>query len=90
VGGGAVAYGATSVPYGLPGGVGVSVGGGGVQNDNRADVRVATYTYRNVEVLAALEKMTGKDYGYDIGAWHTWVSHEFNPAPKPARRVPQP
>jgi hypothetical protein len=90
VGGGAVAYGATSVPYGLPGGVGVSIGGGGVQNDNRADVRVATYTYRNVEVLAALEKMTGKEFGYDIGEWHRWVSHEFNPAPKPARRVPQP
>ncbi len=90
VGGGAVAYGAMTVPYGLPGGVGVSIGGGGVQSDNRPDVRVATYTYRNVEVLAALEKMTGKDFGYDVGAWHHWVSREFNPTPKPPRRVPQP
>ena len=28
--------------------------------------RVVTFTFRNVEVLAALQKMTGQDFGYDI------------------------
>jgi hypothetical protein len=85
----AVAYGMMSVPYGIQSGVGVSIGGG-TQADTRPDLHLATFTYRNVEVLAALQKLTGKDFGYDIGPWRDWVSREFNPRPRPARRVPQP
>jgi len=52
--------------------------------------RVVPFTYRNVEVLAALQKMTGEDFGYDESAWRNWIAHKFNPNPKPSRRVPQP
>jgi hypothetical protein len=34
--------------------------------------------------------MTGQDFEYDIDAWRRWVAHDFNPAPKPARRVVEP
>jgi hypothetical protein len=85
---GAVAYGAMVIPgYALPYGFSLNTG---AQIDNRPEMRVVTFTYRNVEVLAALTKMTGQDFGYDIDSWRHWVSREFNPAPKPARRVAQP
>jgi hypothetical protein len=85
---GAVAYGVMSLPaYALPYGFSLNVG---AQIDNRPEPRVVTFTYRNVEVLAALEKMTGQDFGYDINSWRRWVSREFNPTPKPARQVTQP
>jgi hypothetical protein len=85
---GAVAYGMISVPfYALPSGFSFNVG---AQIDNRPEPRVVTVTYRNTEVLAALEKMTGQDFGYDIESWRHWVSREFNPTPRPARRVVQP
>jgi hypothetical protein len=86
---GAVAYGMMSVPYGVQSGVGVSIGGS-PPADTRPDLHMATFTYRNLEVLAALQKLTGKDFGYDVRPWRDWASREFNPAPKPARRVPQP
>ena len=68
----------------------LSLGNVGAQINNQPEPGVVTFTFRNVEVLAALEKMTGQDFGYDIDSWRHWVSREFNPAPKPARRVPQP
>jgi hypothetical protein len=86
---GAVAYGMMSVPYGVQSGFGVSLGGA-PQGDTRPDLHLATFTFRNVEVLAALQKLTGKDFGYDAGPWRNWVSREFNPRPRPDRRVPQP
>jgi hypothetical protein len=46
--------------------------------------------YRNQEVHDALVTLTGKDFGYNIDAWRSWLSREFNPNPDPARRVPQP
>ena len=55
-----------------------------------AEPRVVTFTYRNTEVLAALQKLTGQDFDYNVPAWREWVSREFNPNPRPARRVPQP
>jgi hypothetical protein len=83
---GAVAYGVTTGPlYGATlglGTVGVPI--------RQPELRVVTFTYRNVEVLAALQKMTGQDFDYDIDAWRQWVAHDFNPAPKPARRVAEP
>ena len=30
------------------------------------DAHVETFTYRNVEVLNALQKLTGEDFGYDV------------------------
>ena len=84
---GAVAFGATVVPfYQIPGrlerprGTQIPV----------PEPRVVPFTYRNVEVLAALQKLTGQDFGYDISSWRNWISHKFNPNPKPSRRVPQP
>ena len=47
-------------------------------------------SYRNEEVLAALQKMTHQDFGYDVQSWRDWVSRQYNPEPRPARRVPQP
>jgi hypothetical protein len=83
---GAVAFGATVVPfYQLPGNVGTP----GTQIP-QPEPRVVPFTYRNVEVLAALQKLTGEDFGYDIPSWRNWISHKFNPNPKPSRRVPQP
>ena len=80
---GVVAYGATGLPTGLV------LGNAGAQI-RQPEPRVATFNYRNEEVLAALQKMTHQDYGYDIQAWRDWVSRQYNPEPRPARRVPQP
>ena len=38
----------------------------------RATLRTITSRVRNEPVLAALQKITGKDYGYDHEAWRTW------------------
>ena len=74
---GAVAFGATVVPfYQLPG----SVGTPGTQIP-QPEPRVVPFTYRNVEVLAALQKLTGEDFGYDIPSWRNWISRKFNPIP---------
>jgi hypothetical protein len=83
---GAVAYGVTTAPL-----YGPSLGLGTVGVPIRQpEPRLVTFTYRNVEVLAALQKMTGQDFDYDIDSWRQWVAHDFNPAPKPARRVVEP
>ena len=87
---GVVAYGAFSVPYisqdQLTGGV-----LGALPPAGRGPVpRIATYTYQNVEVLGALNKLTGQDFGYDGSAWRRWVDRSFNPNPKPVRQIPQP
>jgi len=84
---GAVAFGATVVPfYEIPGRLGAVAG----TQIPVPEPRVVPFTYRNVEVLAALQKMTGEDFGYDESAWRNWIAHKFNPNPKPSRRVPQP
>jgi len=80
---GVVAYGATGVPTGLVlGNVGAQI--------RQPEPRAVTFSYRNEEVLSALQKMTHQDFGYDIQAWRDWVSRQYNPEPRPARRVPQP
>jgi len=84
---GAVAYGSMSAPYyALPPGAGLDAGA----QIRQPEPRVATFSYRNVEVLAALQKMTRQDFGYDVQSWRDWVSRQYNPNPRPARRVPQP
>jgi hypothetical protein len=84
---GAVAFGASVVPfYQVPGRLSTPPG----TQIPMPEPRVVPFTYRNVEVLAALVKLTGEDFGYDIELWRAWMSHKFNPNPKPSRRVPQP
>ena len=87
---GVVAYGGFSVPYlsqdQLTGGM-----LGALPPSGRGPVpRLATYTYQNVEVLGALIKLTGQDFGYDDSAWRRWINRSFNPNPKPVRQIPQP
>ncbi len=93
VGPGVVAYGAFVTPYYGPDQL---LGGGGgmlgvVPPPSRSpSPRVVTYTYENVEVLAALVKLTGQDFGYNTGAWRRWINTSFNPNPMPVRQIPQP
>ena len=87
---GAVASGLGVVPYyALPPGV---MPGGNYAGPSKPpqDAHVEIFTYRNVEVLVRLQKLTGEDFGYDVQAWRRWVTRSFNPHPRPSRRVPQP
>jgi hypothetical protein len=84
---GVVAFGTVSTPgYAMPG-LGLTSGG---QINTQPEPRVVTFTYRNTEVLAALQNLTGQDFGYDIAAWRRWVSRGYSPTPKASRKVPQP
>jgi hypothetical protein len=82
---GGVAYAATVVPYG-------TFQAGTLPTAPRLpEPGVATVTYKNVEVLKALEKLTGQDFGYDSEAWANWFSRSANTNPsKKTRKVPQP
>ena len=82
---GVVAFGTVSTPaYGLPG-LGLTVG---AQINTQPEPRVVTFTYRNTEVLAALQKLTGQDFDYNVPAWQEWMSREFNPNPRPTQPGP--
>jgi hypothetical protein len=97
---GAIAFGAQAVPvFQYQGqGSGVVVGNvGGVSTPVPAPPVprqvVRPYQHRNVEVLAALERLTGKNLGYDVSAWNRWLRAEYRPPAeeeRPARLVPQP
>lgn len=87
VGPGAVAYGATSVPYGNFAGLNVGA------NPNRPNAQLVRNHYPNEEVLEALRSLTGVDFGYNTAAWRRWVATSFRPEADqaaPERRVPQP
>jgi hypothetical protein len=86
---GAIAAGMGVIPYYAAPGL---IPGGNYAGPSRPiqDAHVETFTYRNVEVLGALQKLTGQDFGYDVDAWRRWVARSFNPHPNPSRRVPQP
>jgi PBS lyase HEAT-like repeat len=86
---GAVAMGLGVAPgFGLPPGY---LGGNAVlPSKGQQDAHVETFTYRNIEVLGALQKLTGQDFGYDVETWRRWIARSFNPHPNPSRRVPQP
>jgi hypothetical protein len=90
VGTGVAAFGLSAMPFYQ---MGSGVGGGvplGATIPQMPEPKVATFTYRNVEVLSALQKLTGEDFGYDVDLWREWIARSFNPNPKPVRRVPQP
>jgi hypothetical protein len=87
---GAIASGLGGINYGaMPAG---ALPGGNYVGPNKPpeDAHVETFSYQNVEVLSALQKLTGQDFGYDIPSWQRWVARSFNPHPRPTRRVPQP
>jgi hypothetical protein len=85
VGDGVVAYGATSIPYGDY--TGLNFGGA---NPNRPTARLITNVYNNEEVLLALRRLTGADFGYDVDSWRGWLRSSFRPDTMPERRVPEP
>ncbi len=83
---GAIAFGATSVPVSSYGG-GFNVNMNATQGPTPQLVEVS---HRNVEVLTALMKLTGQDFGYDIPTWKRWLSTTYRADPTPRKRVPQP
>ena len=87
VGPGSVGFGATSVPYGALNGVSI---GSGFSASRGPVPRLVPIEYRNDEVLAALVKMTGRDFGYDIPSWKRWVATSFKVESAPTRRVLEP
>jgi hypothetical protein len=87
VGPGSVGFGATSVPFPGYGSTGIGVGGSGSRGPIPMRVPVS---YNNVEVLSALVRLTGRDFGYDRAAWRRWLNTSFRPDPEPVRHVPQP
>jgi hypothetical protein len=90
VGPGVVAYGATSVPSGPGPGQSIGGGGGGGGASGGPTPRLVQIENRNDEVRAALVKLTGRDFGYDIPVWKQWMATSFRVEPKPSRRVPEP
>lgn len=83
---GAVAFGGAGVPFqNFGGGIG---GGGGMQVTQQP--QVVYDVLRNGLVLQALQKLTGKDYGYDVESWRRWVATSFRAREDAARRIPQP
>ena len=86
VGPGVVAYGATSTPFLSPGSA--SIGGGGASGGPTP--RLVQIECRNDEVLAALVKLTGCNFGYDIPSWNQWMATSFKVEARPSRRVPEP
>jgi hypothetical protein len=84
VGPGVVAYGATGVPlYPTPDLFNVPARRG-------PTIRYVTMIQRRPEVLEALVRLTGQDFGYDQVAWRNWLRVGFRAEPMPPRVVPQP
>lgn len=97
VGPGVVAFGATSAPaysvlnpsMNLAGG-GATFGAGPLSSGRGPQPRLVSDSIQNTEVLAALKKLTGEDFGYELTAWKRWLRDSFQPDPAPRRLVPQP
>ncbi len=91
VGPGVVAFGATSVPFSTYTGVTPMNVGAGTDIPGRGpSPKMVAVPRQNYEVLQALIKLTGKDFGYEIPTWKRFVETQFRAEPVPARRVPQP
>jgi hypothetical protein len=87
---GAVAFGGTSLGYSGLGGAGFGLGLGSMPARGGPQPQIVRNVVRNAEVLNALIKLTGQDFGYDVETWRHWVNTAFRTHPTPARRVPQP
>ena len=94
VGPDSVGYGVSAAPAfpvlnsgpGIPG-----VPNGGSLTPPRVPVpKMLSVPVRNTEVLSALVKLTGNDFGYDVAAWKRWIQTSYESSPTPAKRVPQP
>jgi hypothetical protein len=97
VGPGVAAYGAVGVPFAS----GASLGGGGVglwpgevatgpATRNMPASRTDIILHPNHDVLAALESLTGRNFGFNFDAWNEWLNTEFRVEQTPARRARQP
>lgn len=53
-----------------------NAGGGGSSLQHGEDPKLVIVTVRNEEVLLALNKLSGADFGYDASAWRFWLSQE--------------
>jgi len=87
---GAIAFGAQAVPF-YGGGSNVEVGA--PQGPPVPRRVVVPYLHKNVEVLSALERLTGENFGYNVERWRHWLRTEFEPPEReerPRRRLPQP
>lgn len=90
VGPGVVAYGAGFPPI-APVGTGTSLTFTEQPGLSRGfEPKLIRNAYRNTEVLNALQRLTGQNFGYDQAAWRNWLNTSFRPERAPARRVPQP
>jgi hypothetical protein len=97
VGPGVVAYGAVGVPLVS----GAALGGGGTglwpgevatgpATRSMPPTRTLVIFHPNHEVLAALESLTGRNFGFNLDAWQEWLNTEFRVESTPTRRAPQP
>jgi hypothetical protein len=49
---------------------------------SKSRVVTVTIDHQNAEVLSALQKLTGKNFGYDQRTWHLWWAAEKNQGAK--------
>ncbi len=96
---GSLGFGASSVPvYPVPSppsvpptlGMNTPLGGSSSGGSRGSVPRMIAIPFRNVEVLAALVKLTGNDFGWDTDTWNRWLRTSYSAEPKSAKRVPQP
>lgn len=91
VGPGVVAFGASSVPFSTYIGQTPIAGNAATDIPGRGPVpKMVASPRKNTEVLQALIKLTGKDFGYEVATWKRYVETQFRVDPVPVRRVPQP
>lgn len=88
VGPGAVAFGSASVPF--VSGTGISTGGAGIEVEAPPVPQTLIDSQPNADVLAALESLTERNFGFDQEAWRNWVRTAFRVENVPGRRVPEP
>ncbi|MEO6809329.1 MAG: HEAT repeat domain-containing protein [Isosphaeraceae bacterium] len=89
---GAVAYGGTST-YAIdmmPGGLASRSGMAAGVTPGPPMPQVVSTFFNNPEVLEALVKLTGLNFGYDQTAWRRWLARGPRPQAPPTRLVPQP
>ncbi|MDB5353176.1 MAG: Armadillo/beta-catenin-like repeat protein [Planctomycetota bacterium] len=83
---GAIAYGGGSIP--VPAGSNPASNFGPPPTQS-VPSRVTVHQ-PNLEVLKALETLTGVNFGFDQPAWRRWIGTSYHPQTEPLRRVPQP